>query len=106
MANWYDENAHIDYPFITNQDVSSLPKFEITDCRFFITNPETHDLKVFLYEFTDEDNHCTYTFHAKEGENLKTLSFEADRSENWQCIWNTDNPEFYGFIVISGTDVT
>lgn len=104
MANWYDENAHLYYPFITNQNVSSLP--EIADCRFFITNPETKDLKVFLYEFTDENDHCIYTFHAKDGETLKVLTFEADKSEDWQCIWNIDNPDFYGFIVINGTGAT
>lgn len=104
MANWYDENAHLYYPFITNQNVSSFP--EIADCRFFITNPETRELKVFLHEFIDEGDHCTFTFHAKDGETLKTLSFEADKTEDWQCVWNTDDPEFYGFIVISGTGAT
>lgn len=104
MANWYDENSHIDYPFITNQNVSSLPKSEFADCRFFITNPQTKNLKVFLYEMTNDGNTFSYTFHAKDGDNTRALTFTAEKTDDWQCIWNTDNPEFYGFIVINGTD--
>lgn len=101
MSDWCNQNSNRSYPFVQNPDETRLSNSEILDCRFYITNPKTADLKVFLQSKETTEEGIVYTFcHKTETEDL-TVSFTVPESEDWQCIWNTDNPEFYGFIITS-----
>ena len=100
MTDWCNQNANRGYPFVQNEDESRLANSEILDCRFYITNPETDDLKVFLKSKEETEEGIIYTFCHKTENDEITLSFEVPESNGWQCIWNTDDPQFYGFIIV------
>ena len=100
MTGWCNQNENRSYPFIKNRDATRLSNSEILDCRFYITNPENElDLKVFLKSKKEIENGIVYTFCHKIGTDEHTLSFIVPESDDWQCIWNTDDPRFYGFII-------
>lgn len=99
MSDWCTQNSNRSYPFVQNADEGRLSNSEILDCRFYITNPETTDLKVFLKskEITEEGRIYTFCHKTEAGE--RTLAFTVPDGDDWQCIWNTDDPNFYGFII-------
>ena len=100
MTGWCNQNENRSYPFIQNQDTTRLSNSEILDCRFYITNPENEsDLKVFLQSKEETENGIVYTFCHKSGTIEHALSFTVSEGEDWQCVWNTDDPQFYGFII-------
>lgn len=96
MADWNTSNQNRFYPFQTNYGASGLNNSEILDARFFIVNPSGDAPSVWLHSRENEETRRTYVFQNSEG---GTMTFTVPDSEEAQCIWNTDEEGWNGYVV-------
>lgn len=96
--HWYNLNANRCYPFKSGTLHKDIKTNEILDCRFFIVNPKSTSPKVSLHSKEETDDSVVYTFRAYDSEDTLETAFTVPKGEEWVCVWNTDNPKFYGFI--------
>ncbi|MDO4568772.1 MAG: hypothetical protein Q4D38_00130 [Planctomycetia bacterium] len=94
-TDWNVINSYRDYPFCPT-DNSNLPSDAILDCKFFIINPEILPPKVWLHSYLKEESRRIFVFKNTDNQEM---TFYVPDSEEWQCIWNTNDPAWYGFVV-------
>ena len=96
VSDWNQANSNRSYPFIKNNSASGVPYDAILDARFFIVNPESDEVKVWLHGMEIQSDKRIFVFKTSEG---TTIQFDVPNSDQIQCIWNTNSNEISGYCV-------
>ena len=96
ISDWNQANANRSYPFIKTSTSREVPYNAILDARFFVINPKTEPVKIWLTEMGTQPSKRVFVFKNSDG---NTIRFDVPHSKENQCIWNTDDPELSGYCV-------
>lgn len=95
ISDWNTSNSNRYYPFVTNYDAHKLNNDEILDARFFVVNPASADVKVWLAKAEYLSDSRIYTF--KNSDN-GVLEFRVPNSDTVQTVWSS-NDDWNGYCV-------